>query len=278
MQIPLNATLDWAERRVFVTPVPGCPAKCSFCYLESVNLAKPGQVSISSRRLCDQITNDSRFIPGDSGTVISFGCLSETLAPHSIDATTALLNELPTSNPIQIATRWAVTGEALSSFLQVALERQVVLFHSFSTLKEVRTFETGTPSLGQRFQFIDACRAAGLAAVLYIKPFIPRVTTNSIDGFLQLARNLECKDVVVGPLFLDNVIESRLSSKVPSETLQAAFRSEYFPVGTATAGDINQIDSELQEFITAFRDAEFSVSFHGSDVLKDVRSSFYALG
>jgi DNA repair photolyase len=224
----------------------------------------PDMESPSTDRLIGQVLDSPNFSIGPSGTLISLGCLSETLSPASIEHTLNLLYRWPrTRNPIQLATRWSLRGEHLDNLLINAVELGIVLCHSFSTLKRSRDLEPGTPSLERRLSFMEKCSAAGVRSMLYLKPMIPRVTFEDREEFTALAHKLAIKTVVVGPLFTDRRIAALLSQVLEPSWESSSFRLETMPVLEELGEE--RMNGEGEALTEYFRAEGFSVYNH-SDI------------
>lgn len=237
---------------MFVSPALGCPAACAFCYLPSTNEAAP--TNPPKHNLVDMIQKDRRFIKGPGGTLISLGCLSEPLAPHSIRATLSFLERAQKwRNPIQLATRWVVPQRLAADFLRVASGCDLVLFHSMSTVNRAREFERGTSPTAKRLEFFSACAKAGLRNILYIKPFISGVTTSDVKEFVRIIEQYRPMAIVVGPMYSNSNVLHNLAQLVPKGWNAGAFSTNSHPVGTNAHAAPPDVGDEASQFAERLR-------------------------
>jgi len=212
------------------------------------------------------ICADQRFSGGSHGTLISLGCLSEPLASHSVEATIAFLNaSAGRMNPKQLATRWVVGPRHFDRFAAAVRRASVVLFHSFSTITRAREFERGTPALERRFEFVQKCADSGLRSVLYIKPFLPGITANDGNAFLDLSKRAHASAIVVGSLFTDERVAAQLSHLIPPMHL-GGFRVRDHPVGDTPRSEGESPTPAAAAFIERMRQSGLDVFTHSRDV------------
>jgi DNA repair photolyase len=258
-----SKAFQWDGNRVFVTTAFGCPARCQFCYLDTAGYAEARVPELSTTELLAGLLQTPRFHSGADGTLISVGCLGEPLAPHAAAATTALLESLAIlGNPIQISTRWVIRDQTLSRFLAAAKLANASIFHSFSTIRHARAIEPGTPSIDLRRDFIMACAQVGLESILYIKPFLPSVTPQSLREFLHLSREAHIRYAVVGPLFAEEHIAQRLDRVLPSGWQDSQFGISSLPFSSSPA-EFGADSPELAQFTESLERAGICVTRHG---------------
>ena len=265
--------LIWTNERVFVSPSFGCPARCVFCYLPEADADKQRDSGVAPDALADQLRSDSRFKAGVTGTVLSLGCLSEALAPHSITATLRFLAAMRgVSNPIQIATRWVPPDTHLRQLLHVLQDFRSVLFHSMVEWNE-KTFEIGTPAHHERERFIATLASAGICSTLFVKPFIIGHTPRFTASFIDLAGRYGIKHAVVGRLFVPTRT-SHIRQILESVSETSAFLQTEFPIGPNVK--VQQRASEAEappavlQMTTAFNQAGITVRNHSLDTIKDI--------
>lgn len=243
----LGTALVWAPSRVFVSPALGCPAYCRFCYLGSVGLQRPQKPRLGPEALLERIVKDDRFRPGPSGTVISLGCLSECLAPHSLPDTFEFLHAIRSlQNPVQLATRWTLDGGEFAMFENEFKAVSGILFHSMTETGPKR-LELGTPPWNERRRFMAAIAASGIPSVMYIKPFLPGYTSRFAADFIALARRLTIQHAVVGPVFSDSRIDVVLRSAGVTLARDSTYAQANFPVCDQPPQD-SDATPEVEEF------------------------------
>ncbi len=261
--------LVWRDNRVFVTPAAGCPAHCLFCYLPSLGQAIPRQPD--STDLAQHIVSDEHFVSGRRGTIVSLGCLSEALAPHSLDATLAFLEFCRGwQNPFQLATRWIVPSRFFDRFLGAAANLRLVLFHSMSTLTQASRFEPGTPAPDRRLAFLRQCSESGLTNVIYVKPFLPGITLRDVDDFCEIASRHVIRAFVVGPIYLDDGISASLARHVTIRRDPSLFALRRHPMDEVITSTPPAKDSEAAIFVARLRERGIPVYTHSTAPLPDI--------
>jgi DNA repair photolyase len=251
----------WGHNRVFVAPVLGCPAKCAFCYLGSQSRPTTQPAKIGLSELVSAITAHEQFRDGKHGTVISLGCLSEALAPHSLCATLGFLEQLPRlGNPLQLATRWTLPPVEEQRFFSSFRSLGGVMFHSTTEINK-RLLESGTPNWKSRMLFISRAVDAGIPSVLYVKPVIPGYTSRFTDDFISICRDSGIKFAVLGPLYLDARIQENILLKRPSFDPAAAYIQSTFPVGDSTEPPLKPT-AEVNAIASKMRAAGLTVFYH----------------
>lgn len=261
----------WGQNRVFVSPAPGCPAKCSFCYLPIANANVPLNPKFAASEILHRVTSDENFRLGPNGTIISIGCLSEPLAPHAVVSTIEFLEVCAgITNPIQLATRWVLKSSSLERFTEAVKRVSLVLFHSLSTISEAKIVEAGTPSFHQRREFIDACHQRSLRSCLYIKPFLPGITIHSCELFVRLAFDVSIHFAVVGPLYRYDQI-SRNLSRQGSTASESDFVTREFPVGFNQELASLEVNGEVRHVVKYLSSAGIEVFSHSWQLVRYLR-------
>lgn len=259
----------WDKKRVFISPVLGCPAKCKFCYLESINISMARHSEYTSEMIFEKITTNKNFIAGEKGTIISLGCLSESLAPHSIKSTLSFLELLQgIQNPIQIATRWTLSENSEKQLIELLLNLNSFVFHSM-TETEKKVLEVGTPLWKKRLKFIENISFSGLVSAIYIKPFIPNHTSHFINQFIELAKSNNITYAVVGSIYLDESIKKSLSSAITNLNLVSIYKQKNFPLisGDLNAGNLVSCSREVIDFKNKLLNNGIAVFSNSIDVI-----------
>lgn len=266
-----TSSLVWSERRVFVTPAPGCPSRCAFCYLDERGDDTPHASSISGHSLARMMTANERFVTGAAGTVISLGCLSDPLAPHAIASTIDFLRGISSMrNPVQLSTRWVPGGGIDQRTIYETLRQAgVVVFHSLSTISHIGQYERGTPSLERRMHFMAQCGTQGIAGVLYIKPFLSGVTEKDTQAFVSLAKAANLSHVVIGPMYRNGLIDARLSKLSAGKAGVGGFQLFDYPV-SANRPLESPPSEEVVRFGLAFQTSGLQVFHHSTEALASI--------
>ena len=215
-----------------------------------------------------QIRADPRFQLGPNGTVLSLGCLTECLAPHSIKATLNFLNALgPMENPVQIATRWSPSSGDREQLIAALQCRRSAIFHSMVEWGN-HVLESGTPSARHRDHFISRISASGIPSILYIKPFIPNHTERFTRAFIELALHYKIRHAVIGRFYVTSRY-SDVSFLHRNQPQSARFIQAEFPVGPTPPREPSN-NMAVAAMVAAFGRAGILTTHHSLDALREI--------
>ena len=190
--------------RLFVNTSLGCTANCSYCYLPNLNYSKGKKLNtyITAEELIKQIEEYNDFKTGKNGTLISFGCYSECWDEKNKPQTIKLIKYfLEKGNQIQLATKKYVNYKDLIDISKFIKQyRQLTIFISSATISKWDKFEKGTTKPEERFKSFEITKKLNIPTVLYIKPVLYNVTINDIDKYIELIKQYNIKDVIVGSI------------------------------------------------------------------------------
>ena len=194
--------------RLFVNTSLGCNANCSYCYLPNLNYSKGKELNtyITAEELIKQIETYKDFKTGKNGTLISFGCYSECWDEINKPQTIKLIKYfLEKGNQIQFATKRYVDYKDLidvSKFIKYY--NQLTIFISSATISEWNKFEKGTTNPKERFKGFEITKKLNIPTVLYIKLVLYNVTIKDVDKYIELIKQYNIKDVIVGSMITTN--------------------------------------------------------------------------
>lgn len=204
---------DHRGSRYFLSPVLGCSARCSFCYIHSFDY-RQRQVVRNQFGIEDslaQITTDREFVSGKAGSMLSIGAWGDPfpddpgLREHSLnwlDAACGL------GNPVQITSRCAPPDDVLDHIAQAAsYPHQILYSTSLSTVSQWETVERFSASPSDRLETLSRLTARGVATNLMIKPFLPGVTDGDVTAIVNMLQQHNITYCVVGDYFFDDAIE-----------------------------------------------------------------------
>lgn len=239
------------EERIFVNTVIGCHAKCSYCYLPSLlDGQKDNQMRASE--VIARVNNMPEFKPGKNHTIISLGCYSECLFPRNIDNTLEVIEYFcKTNNYIQLATKQKIDENICKQFtLFKKYQNQINVYISMPTISSVAEIEQGTASIRERISSIQICKQYGINVILYIKPFLGKLTAVDINKYIDLVRQYDIPIVVGG----------YLSNKATDVIAQVGENMLYEEC----------ISEEMMDFIAKLS-RYTKVYFHSTDVIEQMR-------
>jgi DNA repair photolyase len=239
------------HRRLFINTELGCASKCAYCYLPSEGFPIGVSAEQTSRKnyltLLEELKNDSRFISGSNGTLISIGCFSECWDSRNRSDTKNLILELLNfGNPIQLATKRRIKHEDLLPIISSsAWNGQLNIYISTATISNWTTWEPGTTKPHQRFLSFDACKEAGITAFLYIKPVIPDITIKDAELYAAIMNQFKVAAIV----------GERFTSLTSDDT--SPISSELF---VSSHGDVEELRKKLSTSGTVFNSSTDTIA------------------
>lgn len=212
MEFSLNMTKEIENRylygnkeRLFLNTNLGCHAKCSYCYLPSLNisLGKIPTNIINIYDLIDKLNSNNEFVIGITGTILSLGCYSECWDIINREDTIKLINLLlKYGNPIQIATKEYINEEDFCkiNLNEIKYENHLSIYISSSTITEYEKYEKGTISPKLRFNSFELQKQHNIPMYLYIKPVLNNITIKDVDKYIEIIKQYNIS-AIVGELF-----------------------------------------------------------------------------
>lgn len=193
------------EKRIFVNTALGCKANCKYCYLPDVKKEK-GISYITSETAIESVENNSCFVKGERGTVISIGCYSECMDKRNVIETKNILEHfLPMGNYIQLATKQRITDDIIDVILKKrTFQEQICIYVSMPTISGIPELEEGTAPFEARIDNIIKCRTHGIVVALYIKPFLEHRTVVDKDKYIELVEKYCIPTIIGGYLSVKN--------------------------------------------------------------------------
>lgn len=197
-----------SAERLFVNTSLGCTANCSYCYLPNLNYSKGKKLDtyITAEELIKQIETYKDFKPGRKGTLVSFGCYSECWDERNKLQTIKLIKYfLEKGNQIQFATKKYVDYKDLIDINEfIKYYGQLTIFISSATISNWNKFEKDTTNPKERFKSFEVTEKLNIPTVLYIKPVLYNVTIKDVDKYIELIKQYNIKDVIVGSIIKTN--------------------------------------------------------------------------
>jgi len=222
-----NRFLYHTGNRLFINTVLGCLAKCEYCYLETIGLAR-GRIHSKSDCLAiiNYIDSNRPNIWHPSNTLVSFGCYSEPWGKDSISDTIEIVKYLDTHKyKITLSTKQCVTNESLLKLNKVNRDRIYFLI-SLPAANFISSQEIGTSSLHQRIESIDTLRQHGFRVALYIKPFIANQTVRSFSVIRKIISTHNIP-IILGKIFKVNG-NGKMAAIGTSNNLHEVDNKEYY--------------------------------------------------
>lgn len=214
--------------RIFINTSLGCRAGCKYCYLPQLGLS-PGAGHRSAGEVIALVEQCGYYVPGKAGSIISLGCYSECMDVDNIEDTKQAVSYfLGRENWVQLSTKQRLPEQLCASFsAELKFPHQLEICISMPTYSLAQTLEPGAAPVTDRIANIALCRKYGLDALLYIKPYLPHITSTDLPAYEGLAAAYGLPVVVGGILSvapngnLSDVGERRLYEQEASKEMEA---------------------------------------------------------
>ena len=266
---PTERFVSVAENRVFINSALGCASRCLYCYLADIGLGLTLDLaSFGGNELVEFISSDPSFKEGAHGTLLSFGCFTESLDPRALPKTLEFVEATSRlGNPIQIATKRELETDVIEKLTRIQrYPSQIAAFVSLVTFSRWTTLEPGTQSPRRRLRGLKNAVRGGLTGCLYIKPFVPGITDADTKLFTDALEMNQPHAAVVGPLYANERLSTLLAMKSP--VLGADdFAVPNVPIRSADSHDVSA------EFRNALRTASIPVFEHSTEAMAYFRLS-----
>ncbi len=216
---------DYENGRFFISPILGCNARCSFCYIYSKGYeTKISQNEFGLEETIIFLKSHEKFKAGLNGSIISIGAWGDPFPRYSKPAcsnTLKWLSEIAKlKNPIQIMSRYELTDNTIEEVAKCNLYKGQILYStSLSSLNRYREIELYADKPELRLESIKKLRDKGISTNVMIKPFLAGITDLEINGFIEIFKRFEVEYCVVGDLLVDERIETELL-KLPDTTFK----------------------------------------------------------
>ncbi len=205
---------EYSDGRFFISPVLGCSAHCSYCYIYSEGFgSNVCKNPLSIGRLISWLESHERFRLGRKGSILSVGAWGDPFAPEvSVEVTLELIRQLSAlGNPIQLITKYPITEDVLDALAKVSLYRGHLLFStSIVSITNWQSIDPKVSSPENRLKMLARMENRQIPTNLMIKPFLRGITDIDTVIFkreLMLNRVTSC---VVGVLYWNAKIAERI--------------------------------------------------------------------
>ena len=217
--------------RVFVNFQIGCNCDCKYCYLPELSeYSNPNKKIYTADDIYKMIIEIPGFKEGKKGTILSFGCYSESWCDETRNQTIKLMCKLAKSgNPMQLSTKMRI---GLEDILKVdsalTYKNQLLIYLSIPTITQAAEYEPGAHKPSERLSILDYCsKLENIGFAIYIRPVIDSVTINDTVFYAGLMKkfNVPCivgdyfvkKDFATGSIDDNTVGEGHLSETEPKD-------------------------------------------------------------
>jgi len=196
----------------------GCNYGCLYCYVPDMGFPmKPRPYPLTGEQLAYALAVNPYFVPGQWGTLLAFGSVTEPFMPETrrraleyLEATRRWLG-----NPQQVSTKTPLEGPDYEAFKKSA-ERNISVLVTIVTLRYARILEPAAPPPEKRYELIERLSRDGYHVSLFLRPIIPGVTTEELDEILSRAAAAGARAVIPGSLRVTPGILRRLrAARIP---------------------------------------------------------------
>lgn len=225
----------------------GCGYGCLYCYVYDMEFpARPSPYPLSGPQLAYALVLNPYVVPGEYGTLLAFGSVTEPFAEVSIARALEYFRYLRDylGNPQQVSTKSPPPNHLAEEFKASADPRVDVLV-TVTTLKHWRVLEPGAPNPTERFERASELVKMGVCVTLFLRPVIPGVTDREVGEILDTALSYGIRRVVPGTLRVTPRILARLSSAGVVDVGEVRRRLPRYPRGSGDQVTIR--GSDLKE-------------------------------
>ncbi len=192
----------------------GCNYGCLYCYVPDMGFPmKPRPYPLTGEQLAYALAVNPHFVPGQWGTLLAFGSVTEPFMPETrrraleyLEATRRWLG-----NPQQVSTKTPLEGPDYEAFKKSA-ERNISVLVTIVTLRYARILEPAAPPPEKRYELIRRLSRDGYHVSLFLRPIIPGVTSEELDEILSRAAEAGARAVIPGSLRVTPGILRRLKA------------------------------------------------------------------
>jgi DNA repair photolyase len=197
---------DYSLGRFFVSPILGCKAHCSYCYIFSEGYtSRIVRNNFTIDESIRWILDHAEYHQGNTGSILSVGAWGDPFPPKDDEAiayTLCWIKKLcELGNPLQLISRFALhnsTIEEISSYSKY--KNQILFSTSISTFRSWQEIEPNTDPPIDRLKTLSRFLERGIPANLMIKPFLNGITNLEVEDFTASLLRFNIKYCVVGSL------------------------------------------------------------------------------
>ncbi len=192
-------------RRMTVSMGGGCPVGCAYCYTYDPKFQG------YPRRNADQIVDElTRRV--DEFDILQWGCDTEPFLPKNKEITLSSLERIARMKKhISFATRFVLTDGEIDRVASVAQtmkadQKFLAGFHSYLGRRAIAELEPHAPSADERLDGMRRLYNAGIFTFIFIRPLLPTITDQELDGIIAETKN-HCHGHVVGEVFYRDSVD-----------------------------------------------------------------------
>lgn len=195
-----------------VHPAYGCTLGCVYCYV--VPDSKKGLVinKLSGPELTVALAINPYFLPGEWGTLVAFGSVTECfLNAETTSKTIEYMHwvKRKLGNPQQISTKVAIERATAEEIARRG-DQNLSYLISLTTLSLYRQLEPGAPSPYERLASARQLIYLGIRPAAFIRPVLPGIVDAEYEDILSELASFGIHEVVLGSLMINEWIYNKL--------------------------------------------------------------------
>ncbi|MEM1825998.1 MAG: radical SAM protein [Desulfurococcaceae archaeon] len=179
----------------------GCVFKCIYCYIEDMGFPwSIKKYSLNGYEIVYSLLSNPYFIPGEKGSLIAIGSVTEPFHPLTIDTTIDYIDKIAKylKNPVQFSTKMYIDNNMAKLILDK--DPGISPLITIVSLKKHRLLEPYAPTPEKRFESISNMRKNGLKPFLFLRPIIPGLIEEEFENIIDKSIEYGAVGIVTGSL------------------------------------------------------------------------------
>ena len=215
------------DGRFFISPILGCSAGCSYCYLEIKDYTYPRKNEVSLDECKSFAYENPQFVWGKDGTIISVGAWGDIFPLNKDDLiqySISFIKELLSwGNPVQIMSKNHLAEEYVKEIVySVQYPRQLLYSTTITTINTWKEIEPKSSDPVERLQTCQAFHVNGIPTNVLLKPFILGLTGQEIEAIAKLLLEYQIDFCTLGVMYWnDKISKKALRNPLLSEILKS---------------------------------------------------------
>lgn len=216
----------YGKNRVFIDIAKnGCGSACDYCYVPTSRIKQTLLSESEIHIICKSVYDDESY---SSNLIISLCPNTEPLKSEASSKLSFQIAKyfLPLGNPLQIATKEAISCEYLHELNELCVQNnQLIINISLPTIKTSR-MEPFACNLKDRLSNIKKIKIyPNLSSCLYIKPFLHQTFLEK-EAYKKIINQIEPDSVCVGVHFGQKIQSNRILSVNQEEIENTLYGSQ----------------------------------------------------
>lgn len=262
---------DFSLGRFFLSPILGCKARCSYCYIFSEGYTSRAFLNeFGIRESIEWILNHKEYKPGINGSILSIGAWGDPFPPSNLEAREYTLEFLKAlcnlKNPVQLISKFSLDESTINDICSsIKYKNQLLFSTSISTFSHWKDIELNTDSPLKRLETLCSFHEKEIPTNVMIKPFLKGITDKEVEDFVNYFNLFKVRYCVVGGLHWDESIYNFMkrtgrgfTEEISSQFVEEKKRKQLFDC-TTNQSLYTYPSSVLDDFISQLRLAGINV-------------------